>query len=81
MEIHDKIKHMIIEKIIFWSKIASNMTGRINLDIIKDLNATSNVIKDHDVLICGPRKAKVIVNMLVVVRKQDHVLSVINHNI
>jgi hypothetical protein len=38
------------------------MTRKIIPDIIKDLNAQSKAIKDHDVLICGSRKAEVTVN-------------------
>ena len=62
MEMHDKIRQMIIEKFVLRSKNARKMTGKIILDIIKDLNAKSKAIKDHDVLICGPRKEEVTVN-------------------
>ena len=62
MEMHDKIRQMIIEKFVLRSKNARNMTGKIIPDIIKDLNAKSKAIKDHDVLICGSGKAEVSVN-------------------
>jgi len=59
VEMHDKIRQMIIEKFVLRSKNARKMTGKIIPDIIKDLNAKSKAIKDHDVLICGPGKAEV----------------------
>jgi hypothetical protein len=62
VEMHDKIRQMIIEKFVLRSKNARKMIGKIIPDIIKDLNAQSKAIKDHDVLICGPGKAEVTVN-------------------
>jgi hypothetical protein len=62
VEIHDKIRQMIIEKFVLRSESARKMTGKIILAIIKDLNAQSKTIKDHDVLICGPKKIEVTVN-------------------
>jgi hypothetical protein len=53
---------MIIEKFVLRSKNGSNMSGIIILAIVNDLNAKTKTIKDHEVLICGPRKAEVTVN-------------------
>ena len=53
---------MIIEKFVLRSKSDSNMSGIIIPAIINDLNAKTKIIKDHEVLICGPMKAKVPVN-------------------
>jgi hypothetical protein len=58
VEIHDKIRQMIIEKFVLRSKSARKMTGKIIPTIIKDLNAQSKATKDHDVLIYGPKKQK-----------------------
>jgi hypothetical protein len=62
VEMHDKIRQMIIEKFVLRLKNARKMTEKIIPNIIKDLNAQSKAIKDHDVLICGPKKAEVTVN-------------------
>ena len=58
----DHIRQMIIEKFISRSKIGSNMSGIIIPAIISNLNAKTKSIKYHEVLICGPTKAKVAVN-------------------
>ena len=58
MEIHDKIRQMIIEKFVLRSKKARKISEKIIPDIIKDLNAQSKAIKDHDVFICGSGKEK-----------------------
>jgi hypothetical protein len=56
---HDKIRQMIITKFQMRSKIASKMEGRIIPNIIKDLNAKSKAIKDHEVLILGSSTTEV----------------------
>jgi hypothetical protein len=53
---------MIIEKFILRSESARKMTGKIISAIIKNLNAQSKAINDHDVLIYGPGKAEVTIN-------------------
>ena len=58
----DHVKQMNIEKFVLRSKSGSNMSGIIIPAIINDLNAKTKIIKDHEVLICGPIKAEVTVN-------------------
>ena len=58
----DHVRQMIIEKFVSRSKIGSNMSGIIIPAIINYLSAKTKRIKDHEVLKCGPAKAKVSVN-------------------
>ena len=53
---------MIITKFVMKSKIASKMEGRIIPYIIKDLNAKSKAIKDHEVLLLGSSTAEVTIS-------------------
>ena len=62
VDMHDKIRQMIIGKFVLRAKIASNMTGTIIPSIIAALNAKVKSIKDHEVLICGAGCAEVTVN-------------------
>jgi hypothetical protein len=62
VEMLDHIRQMIIKKFVSRFKIGTNMSGIIILAIISNLNAKTKSIKDHEVLICGPAKAKVTVN-------------------
>uniref|UniRef100_A0A0A9D158 SWIM-type domain-containing protein n=1 Tax=Arundo donax TaxID=35708 RepID=A0A0A9D158_ARUDO len=62
VDMHDKIRQMIISKFVLRAKIASNMEGIIIPSIVKDLNAKNKAIKDHEVLICGARTAEVTVS-------------------
>src|SRR6266508_620341 len=62
VDMHDRIRQMIIEKFVLRAKIGSNMPGIIIPSIINALNAKSKTIKDHEVLICGAGTAEVTVN-------------------
>jgi len=62
VEMHDKIRQMIVEKFLVRSKIGRNMSGVIIPAITNALNAKTKTIKDHDVLICGAGTAEVTVN-------------------
>jgi len=62
VDMHDKIRQMIISKFVLRKKIATTMQGRIIPNVIKDLNAKSKTIKDHEVLICGAGTAEVTVS-------------------
>jgi hypothetical protein len=62
VDMHDKIRQMIITKFQMRSKIASKMEGRIIPNIIKDPNAKSKAIKDHEFLLLGSSTAEVIVS-------------------
>jgi hypothetical protein len=62
VDMHDRIRQMIIERFVLRAKIASKMSGIIIPSITNALNAKSKTIKDHDVLICGAGKAEVTVN-------------------
>ena len=62
VEMHDKIRQMIVEKFLVRSKIGRNMSGVIIPAITNALNAKTKTIKDHDVLICGAGIAEVTVN-------------------
>ena len=53
MDMHDKIRQIIIQKFVLRAKIGRNMTGIIIPPVTNDLNEKSNTIKDHEVLICG----------------------------
>ena len=59
---HDKIRQMIIKKMVLRSKIARKMSGKIIPAVSNALNAKTMTIKDHEVLICGAGIAKVTVN-------------------
>jgi hypothetical protein len=48
VEMHDKIRQMIITKFNLRSKIGGNMDDRIIQSIIEDVNDQSKVIKDHE---------------------------------
>ena len=63
MDMHDKIRQMIIEKFILRAKIASKMSGTIIPAVTNALNAKAKSIKGHEVLICGARTAEVTVNI------------------
>jgi len=62
IDMHDRIRQMIIEKFVLRAKIGRKMSGVIIPSIIHALNAKSKTIKDHDVLICGAGTAEVTVN-------------------
>ena len=62
VEMHDKIRQMIIKKMVLRSKIARKMSGKIIPAVSNALNAKTMTIKDHEVLICGAGTAEVIVN-------------------
>ena len=62
VEMHDKIRQMIIKKMVLRAKIGRKMSGYIIPDIINALNAKTKTIKDHEVLICGAGTAEVTVN-------------------
>jgi hypothetical protein len=62
IEMHDKIRQMIIKKMVLRAKIARNMSGNIIPAITNHLNAKTKTIKDHEVLICGAGTTKVTVN-------------------
>ncbi len=64
VDMHDKIRQMIITKFILRGKIASNMEGIIIPAITNALNAKSKAIKDHEVLICGAMTAEVTVSTI-----------------
>jgi hypothetical protein len=57
----DKIRQMIIEKLELRHKIGNNMKGKIIPIITKSLNAQSKNIKDHEVLMFGNGIAEVTV--------------------
>jgi hypothetical protein len=62
VDMHDKIRQMIIQKIILRDKIGRKMTSTIIPSITNALNAKSKTIKDHEVLICGDGTTEVSVN-------------------
>jgi hypothetical protein len=62
IEMHDKIRQMIIKKMVLRVNIARNMSGNIIPVVINQLNAKTKTIKDHEVLICGAGTAEVSVN-------------------
>ena len=62
MDMHDRIRQMIIEKFVLRAKIGRNMQGIIIPSFTKTLNVKSKSIKDHEVLICGAGTAEVTVN-------------------
>ena len=62
VEMHDKIRQMIIKKMVLRSKIARKMSGKIIPAVSNALNAKTMTIKDHEVLICGDGTAEVTVN-------------------
>jgi hypothetical protein len=62
VDMHDKIRQKIITKFQIRSKIASKMEGRIITNTIKDLNAKSQAIKDHEVLLHGSSTVEVTVS-------------------
>jgi hypothetical protein len=62
VDMHDKIRHMIISNFVLRKKIATKMDDRIIPDIIKELNVKCKAIKDHKVLICGAGAAEVTVS-------------------
>ena len=62
VEMHDKIRQMIIKKMVLRSKIARKMSGKIIPAVSNAMNAKTKTIKDHEVLICGTGTAEVIVN-------------------
>ena len=62
VEMHDKIRQMIIKKMVLRAKIGRKMSGYIIPAIINALNAKTKTIKDHEVLICGDGTAEVTVN-------------------
>ncbi|XP_062179417.1 uncharacterized protein LOC133884028 [Phragmites australis] len=64
VDMHDKIRQMIITKFHLRGKIGSNMEGRIIPAITKSLNAKSKAIKDHEVLTCGAGTAEVTVSTI-----------------
>jgi hypothetical protein len=62
VDMHDKIRQIIIEKMVLRDKIGRKMTSAIIPSITNALNAKSKTIKDHEVLICGAGTAEVSVN-------------------
>jgi len=64
VDMHDKIRQMIISKFVERKRIATKMQGIIIPGIINDLNAKSKAIKDHEVLICGAGTAEVTVSKI-----------------
>jgi hypothetical protein len=64
MEIHDKIRQMIITKFNLRSKIGGNMDSRIIPSIIEALNDQSKVIEDHEVLNIGDGGAEVTISKI-----------------
>ncbi|XP_062186670.1 uncharacterized protein LOC133890252 [Phragmites australis] len=64
VDMHDKIRQMIITKFHLRGKIGSNMEGRIIPAITKSLNAKSKTIKDHEVLTCGAGTTEVTVSTI-----------------
>jgi transposase-like protein len=62
VDMHDKIRQMIISMFVLRKKIATKMEGKIIHNIIKELNVKSKAIKDHEVLICGAGTGEVIVS-------------------
>jgi hypothetical protein len=64
VEMHDKIRQMIITKFNLRSKISGNMDDRIIQSIIEDVNDQSKVIKDHEVQKVGDGTAEVIVSKI-----------------
>ncbi|XP_062188868.1 uncharacterized protein LOC133892165 [Phragmites australis] len=64
VDMHYKIRQMIITKFHLRGKIGSNMEGRIIPTITKSLNAKSKAIKDHGVFTCGAGIAEVIVSTI-----------------
>ena len=59
----DKIRQMIIEKIVLKSKIGAKMSGKIIPAISNALNAEAKTIKNHDVLKCGAGTSEVTANI------------------
>lgn len=64
VDMHEKIRHMIVAKFDLRAKIARNMEGKIIPAITKDLNAQSNAIRDHEVIRCGDGTAEVTVSTI-----------------
>jgi hypothetical protein len=62
VDMHDRIRQMIIEKWVLRDKIGRKMVGSIIPSIIHALNAQSKTIKNHEVVICGAGTAEVTVN-------------------
>ena len=62
VEMHDKIRQMIIKKMVLRSKIARKMSGKIIPAVSNAMNAKTKTIKDHEVLICGAGTTVVTVN-------------------
>ncbi|XP_040381808.1 uncharacterized protein LOC121054912 [Oryza brachyantha] len=62
VEMHERIRKMIVTKIDARGNIARKMEGRIILDITKALSAIGKDIKDHEVLRCGYGTAEVTVS-------------------
>ena len=62
VDMHDKIRQMIIEKFVLKAKLASKMSGTIIPAVTNALNAKAKSIKGHEVLICGAGTAEVTVN-------------------
>ena len=62
VEMHDKIRQMIIKKIVLRAKIGRKMSGNIIPADTNALNAKTKTIKDLEVLICGDGTAEVTVN-------------------
>jgi hypothetical protein len=64
VDMHDRIRQMIISKFDLRHKIGRDMKGRIIPSIIAALNEQSKVIKDHEVLRFGDGTAKVTVSTI-----------------
>jgi hypothetical protein len=62
VEIHDKIRQMIITKFDLRRKIGGNLNGRILPSIIETLNDQSKAIKDHEVVKIGDGMTEVTVS-------------------
>jgi hypothetical protein len=62
VEMHDKIRQMIITKFDLRRKIGGNMNGGIIPSIIETLNDQSKAIKDHEVVKIGDGTAEVTVS-------------------
>jgi hypothetical protein len=59
---HDKIRQMIIKKMVLRAKIARKISGKVIPAVTNDLNAKIKTIKVHEVLICGAGTIEVTVN-------------------
>jgi hypothetical protein len=64
VDMHDKIRQMILTKFQMRNNIDMKMDGRIISQIVKTLNATSKPIKEHDVLLHGHSTTKVTVSTI-----------------